>query len=233
MTVPDDTTGTAQQAIERAEAVLLSSMTRMAPAGILVGCRLIRAGDEDLLLAEEHRAITTRDPRARRASGAARHLARGLLARLGHPHAPVRRERSGQPVWPSGIVGSMAHDDDVAVAAVASHAPIVSLGIDVEPAEPLAEEVAALVMTEADEPGAIQGHLGARILFAAKEAVYKAIFPLDGVVLNYDDIAVDLTRSRAATRTGRDVKLHVCLSPRIVVLAIPGGTEVAFAVLSK
>ncbi|NJO22388.1 MAG: hypothetical protein HC868_04905, partial [Sphingomonadales bacterium] len=38
---------------DRYEASLLSAMMSMAPPGIRVGCRTIRAGDEGLLLPEE------------------------------------------------------------------------------------------------------------------------------------------------------------------------------------
>jgi 4'-phosphopantetheinyl transferase EntD len=193
----------------------------MAPPGISLGCRTIRAGDEDLLLPDERRAVTTRDLEARRASGAARHLARGFMADLGHPVVAIGRERSGQPVWPAGVVGSLAHDCVMAVAAVASRSAAVSLGIDVEPAEPLPDDAVPLVMTAGDEPGTESRHLAGRIVFAAKEAIHKAIHPLDGIILNHDDVVVSLTASYGRTRTGRVVRLYLCISPRIVVLAIP------------
>jgi 4'-phosphopantetheinyl transferase EntD len=216
----------------RAEALLHTAMARMAPAGIRLGCRFIGAGDADRLLPEERCAVTTRDPVARRASGAARELARGLLAELGHPIVPIGRERSGQPVWPAGVAGSLAHDCEVAVAAIASSAAVVSLGIDVEPAEPLPDSLSSLVMTTRDEPGAADPRLAGRILFAAKEAVYKATHPLDGVILNFDDIAANLMTSCASTRTGRLLRLSWCVSPRIVVLAIPWAIDRPSAALS-
>ena len=47
----------------------------------------------------------------------------------------VTKAPSGAPLWPRGIVGSLAHDRAVAVAAVARAADISCLGIDIEPAE--------------------------------------------------------------------------------------------------
>ncbi|MDO8875732.1 MAG: 4'-phosphopantetheinyl transferase superfamily protein [Pseudolabrys sp.] len=195
-------------------------MMSMAPPGIRLGCRTIRVGDEDLLLPEEQRVVTTRDLEARRASGAARHLARGLMAELGHPVVAIGRERFGQPVWPAGVVGSLAHDRVMAVAAVVSSSTAVSLGIDVEPAEPLPDDAVPLVMTADDEPGTASRHLAGRILFAAKEAIYKAVHPLDGIILNHDDVIVSLSASCGRTRTGAMVRLYWCISPRIVVLAV-------------
>ena len=202
-----------------AEDCLSSTMMRLAPEGVRLGCRLIRPDDASLLLPEEQRAIATQAAAARRASGAARHLARGLLTECGYTGAAVGREPSGEPIWPAGLVGSLAHDDEFAVAAIAPCTAFVSLGIDVEPAEPLPPDLSSLVTSRHDVPGQADPRLAARLFFAAKEAVYKAVHPLDRVILNHDDIVVDLDASRARTRAGRMLNLHWCVSPRIVVLA--------------
>ena len=214
---------TSRSPSDRSEASLLSAMMSMAPPGIRLGCRTIRVGDEDLLLPEEQHAVTTRNLEARRASGAARHLARDLMAELGHPVVAIGRGRFGQPIWPAGVVGLLAHDRMMAVAAVVSGPANLSLGIDVEPAEPLPDDAVPLVMTAGDELGTASRHLAGRILFAAKEAIYKAVYPLDGIILNHDDVVVSLAASCGRTRAGPVVRLYWCISPRIVVLAIPSG----------
>lgn len=198
-------------------------MMCMAPPGIRLGCRTIRAGDENLLLHEEHRAVTTRDSEARRASGAARHLARDLMAELGRPITAIGRGRFGEPIWPACFVGSLAHDRVMAVAAVAYCSADVSLGIDVEPAEPLPDDALPLVITDGDDLGSVSRHLAGRILFAAKEAIYKAVHPLDGVILSHDDVVVSLSTACGRTRAGRVISIYWCTGPRIVVLAIPSG----------
>lgn len=212
---------TAGSSRDRFEASLLSAMMSMAPPGIRFGCRTIRVGDEHLLLPEEQRAVTTRDLEVRRASGAARHLARNLMVELGRPVVAIGRGRFGEPIWPAGVVGSLAHDRVMAVAAVVSGPANVSLGIDVEPAEPLPDDAVPLVMTAGDEFGTANRHLAGRIVFAAKEAIYKAVHPLDGVILSHDDVVVNLSAACGRTRAGLQVKLYWCISPRIVVLALP------------
>ncbi|RUW93759.1 4'-phosphopantetheinyl transferase superfamily protein, partial [Mesorhizobium sp. M8A.F.Ca.ET.023.01.1.1] len=117
-------------------------------------------------------------------------------------------------------------DDDMAVAAVAAVAGIGSLGIDVEPALPLPDEISALVAMPADRTGTADRQLAGRILFAAKEAVYKAAYPLDREVLGYEDIAVDLETGHATTRTGRKARLAYCVAPRVAVLAFVDGDGV-------
>ncbi|MEP6564343.1 MAG: 4'-phosphopantetheinyl transferase superfamily protein [Mesorhizobium sp.] len=204
-------------------AQLLAAMAAMAPTGVRIGCRTIREGDENHLLPQEARSIPSRQPLMRRASGAARWIARGLLADMGLSDAAVLRASSGAPVWPPGITGSLAHDDEMAVAAVAPMSHIGSLGIDVEPALPLPDDIFALVATTADRTDQVNRHLAGRILFSAKEAVYKAVYPLDREVLGYEDIVVDLTTGAAMTKTGRGASLVYCVAPRVVVLAFVDG----------
>lgn len=203
-----------------AETALLAQMSRLAPPGVRLGCRLIRQGDEALLLPEEAAVLPARRPAARRASGTARALARDLLAADGMGCMGIGRSPAGAPLWPDGFTGSLAHDDEMAVAAIARTADIPSLGIDVEPAEPLPDEIAPLVLMPADVLAGVDPRLATRLLFSAKEAVYKAAYPLDGKVLGYEDISVDLAHGEALVANGRRMRLSACLLPRIVVLAV-------------
>jgi 4'-phosphopantetheinyl transferase EntD len=93
-----------------------------------------------------------------------------------------------------------------------------SLGIDIEPATALPPDMLDLVATprERERLDPFNG----RLLFAAKEAVYKAVQPLDGVFLEFHDIVVDFATRRAEVRNGRTVELSVCSSTHLVVLAL-------------
>ncbi|WEK51844.1 MAG: 4'-phosphopantetheinyl transferase superfamily protein [Candidatus Kaistia colombiensis] len=198
---------------------LLVAMAAIAPAGVRLGCRRICEGDEDHLLPDERRSISSRHPTIRRASGAARHVAHGLLADLGLDDVSILRSPSGAPVWPDGITGSLAHDDEVAVAAVAPVSSIRCLGIDVEPPHPLPDDIFTLAVTRADVFDNVDRGLAGRLIFSAKEAVYKAVYPMDHEILGYDEIAVDLGANQATTKTGRQVRLAFCILPRVIVLA--------------
>ncbi len=202
---------------------LAAVLAGLAPEGLLTGVRGIAAGDEMALMPAEAATIATTALAARRASGAARILARELLARLGHGATAIPRGTSGAPVWPEGITGSLAHDDEVAVAVVARAGEgatlEATLGIDVEPAEPLPREVAALVEFPGDRLADPADPLAHRLLFAAKEAVYKAVFPRIGKILEWEDIRVDLVTGRAVTSSRHEVEIFHARAPRIVVLA--------------
>jgi len=204
---------------EAEERALDEALQAIVPDGVLIGCRRIRAGDENWLTPAERPFLTARPPMRRRASGAARYVARALCRRLDHPDADIVGEPSGAPRWPDGLLGSLAHDDEFAVAVVSRAGNRIRIGIDVEPAEPLPPEVEELVRIDGDHPAGIDAALEARLLFSAKEAVYKAVFPLDGIILNYDDIAVDFRFGLAETATGRRLRLSWLTAPRIVTLA--------------
>jgi 4'-phosphopantetheinyl transferase EntD len=193
----------------------------LAVPGLLIGHRVISAGDENALLDEEAASIASSVVAARRASGAARIVARALLAQLGHARSAVPKGESGEPIWPAGISGSLAHDDRIAVAAVGLQRDIRAVGIDVEAAVPLPPEMRELIAAPQELRSIAGDPLQGKLLFAAKEAVYKAVYPLDRVFLEFRDIEVDLANRTATTRTGRAVMLRTCVSSHVVVVALP------------
>jgi 4'-phosphopantetheinyl transferase EntD len=200
---------------------MIDDLKARCPKGLSVGSRIIQSNDAGLLLPEEKATLLTKDARRLNASGAARFISRQLLAERGVTNFPVERARSGEPIWPKNIVGSLAHDDELAVAAIGCDSDYLGLGIDVEPATPLPNDIKSLVRISEDIDGDdYDTILVDRVLFCAKEAVYKAVYPLDRLILNYDDIRVDLPRRTAYTITGREVFLTVLLNIKVVVVAV-------------
>jgi 4'-phosphopantetheinyl transferase EntD len=113
---------------------LQSAIDALSFPGVMLGHRLISPGDENALLPEETPAFASSVLKVRRASGAARIVARQLLKGLGQPECALPRGSGGAPTWPAGVVGSLAHDSRVAVAAVGRCDDVGAIGIDVEPA---------------------------------------------------------------------------------------------------
>jgi 4'-phosphopantetheinyl transferase EntD len=132
---------------------------------------------EEALLA---RAVEKR--RSEFATG--RHCARSALGALGIGPAPILPGQGGAPQWPSGIVGSITHCAGYRAAAVARASEVVTIGLDAEPAEWLPGEVLRLVALPderdrlRDLARDVPGVCWDRLLFSAKESVYKAWFPL-------------------------------------------------------
>jgi 4'-phosphopantetheinyl transferase EntD len=125
-----------------------------------------------------------------------RHCARLALAELGVPAAPILRGVRGAPIWPDGIVGSMTHCVGYRGAAVARAGEVAGIGIDAEVHGPLPEGVLGLVSSEQERAQlarlavlrpAVQWD---RLLFSAKESVYKVWSPLTGQWLGFEDAAV-------------------------------------------
>ncbi len=201
---------------------MIGLAARLAPLGVALVAREIAPGDEAAF-------VDPAEPLARRrASGAARLAAREALASLDGPaDATLPRSPGRFPLWPAGFVGSLAHDGSLAVAAVARAQHMAALGVDLELAEPLPDDVAGIALFGPERREAASDPARGRLIFAAKEAVYKAINPLEGSQLEYEDIAVDLLSeggpiersARARLRDGRTLRLDYARGRRWLVVA--------------
>jgi 4'-phosphopantetheinyl transferase EntD len=135
------------------------------------------------------RAVATR--RAEFTTGRA--CAREALSSLGAPVAAVPVGEKRAPVWPDGVVGSITHTRGFRGAAVAWRSSVRSVGIDAEVHDALPDGVLEAVSSEAER--AEVGRLASsrpevwwdRLLFSAKESVYKTWFPLTGRWLGFED----------------------------------------------
>ncbi|MEW2347505.1 MULTISPECIES: 4'-phosphopantetheinyl transferase family protein [unclassified Streptomyces] len=126
-----------------------------------------------------------------------RACARRALAALGRPPVPLLPGERGAPRWPAGIVGSMTHCPGYSAAAVAPAQRWRSLGIDAEENAPLPPGVLDMIALPADRealatlpPG---GPSWDRVLFSAKESVYKAWFPLARRFLDFSEAELVLS----------------------------------------
>ncbi len=193
----------------------MSLAERLCANGVRLEIRRIAPGDEAAFADPSEPLVR------RRASGAARLAARAALSALGGPaDAALPRTPGRFPAWPRGFVGSLAHDDGIAAAVVARAVDFAALGVDVEPALPLREDVAGIVLLSSEHRACAADAVLGRAIFAAKEAVYKAINPLDGTPLEYEDIAVDLAAGRATLRDGRWLRLAIERGERWIVVAL-------------
>ena len=130
--------------------------------------------------------------------GDARWCAHQALAQLGYCGTqPILRGNRGMPLWPDGYCGSMSHTSGMRAAAVAPVDQIRSLGIDIEPAQKLPVDIVDLILRDSEKPQ-IQRLRSAgipyadRIIFCAKEAVYKTWFPMTQRWLGFEQAEVDL-----------------------------------------
>lgn len=159
------------------------------------------------------------------ATGAGRILSRTLLQLAGsRPVEHLTRLASGAPAWPTGFVGSISHDQDFAVAAVARSDDLRSVGIDIEPRLPLPADLLELVATPTERRELRGDLLAARLLFSMKEAVYKATHPIDNRFLEHHDVEVCLSTGIACTSTGYTLQLKSASKPRLIAITALLGT---------
>jgi 4'-phosphopantetheinyl transferase EntD len=141
-------------------------------------------------LPEEEELIARAVAKRRNEFVTARHCARLAMGRLGMPESPVLKGDKGEPRWPEGLVGSLTHCDGYRGAVVGRREAVRSVGIDAEPHGVLPDGVlpAISLPDERVEIAALPGDLHwDRILFCAKEATYKAWFPLTNRWLGFED----------------------------------------------
>ena len=119
-----------------------------------------------------------------------RHCARLALGELGVAPAPILKGEKGEPCWPDGVVGSLTHCEGYRGAAVGRVDGVRSVGIDAEPHGVLPNGVLGAVSLPVERAELAALPVGLhwdRILFCAKEATYKAWFPLTRRWLGFED----------------------------------------------
>jgi 4'-phosphopantetheinyl transferase EntD len=122
-----------------------------------------------------------------------RTCARSAIAKLGLPAAPILRGAWREPIWPCGVVGSITHCKGYCAAAVARQRDVLTVGIDAEPDEQLPPgilEQVAVAQEQAWLAAARPGVHWDRLLFSAKESVFKAWFPLARDWLGFEQAVV-------------------------------------------
>lgn len=150
-----------------------------------------------VLFAEEQALLANSVEKRRNEFTTARMCAREALQALGFPPVAILTGERGEPLWPPHALGSITHCQTYRAAAVARSSEVLTLGIDAEPHAALPdgligdiarpEELPHLRRLRADVP---EVHWD-RLLFSAKESVYKAWFPLARRWLGFEDAVLD------------------------------------------
>ncbi|MGW2282316.1 4'-phosphopantetheinyl transferase family protein [Streptomyces sp. NPDC001770] len=158
--------------------------------------------DQGPLYPGEQAVVAQAVVKRRREFAAVRTCARRAMEKLGVPPQPILPGERGAPGWPDGLLGSMTHCDGYRAAALARATDLASLGIDAEPHGPLPEGVLLSIALPAEQ-GRLAGLAARRpevhwdrLLFSAKESVYKAWFPLTGKWLGFEEADIEIYADR-------------------------------------
>jgi 4'-phosphopantetheinyl transferase EntD len=162
--------------------------------------------DTDLLdtelFPEETRSLGHAVEKRRREFVTGRACARRALQQLGIAPTAIASGERGEPLWPEGVVGSITHCSGYRACAVAKAEQLASVGIDAEVHEPLPHGILDQVASAGERRALPRAAslCSDRLLFSAKEAVYKAWFPLAESWLGFEDVNLSIDVPRRTFR---------------------------------
>ena len=175
-------------------AALLAAARGLVPAGCALGVADPRA-DWPAFPGETMRGVPKRIAEFR----AGREAARAALAELGLPARPLPAGPDRAPIWPLGVAGSITHSERLCLAVAGRFR---AMGVDLEPAIALPVDLRDSVLVP--EEAEATDH-EAKLIFSAKEAVYKAQYGLTRQMLGFDSVAVTIAPGQFLARFRQDV----------------------------
>jgi 4'-phosphopantetheinyl transferase EntD len=138
-----------------------------------------------------------------------RAAARMAQRQLGLVPRPVPMGPDRAPLWPPGLCGAITHAEGLCLAALTADPLVAAIGLDLEADAPLPPDVASEVL------GPAEGQLPGRLVFSAKETVFKALHATVGATFGFDAVRIALHEARFTAET------LVALGP------IPAGTRLS------
>ena len=116
---------------------------------------------------------------------------------------PVLRGKDREPLWPDGVLGSITHCGPWSVAVVAKRTPFGALGVDLEDVRRFREDISAQVCTDSELGWIARSRkrlFRAARIFSAKEAVFKALYPLCHCYFEFKDVNLRWSQTARAFR---------------------------------
>jgi len=147
----------------------------------------------DGLYPEERAAVEGALERRKWEFATGRHLARKAMGELGQITSAIPRGERREPCWPEKIVGSITHADQWAVASVARADGFRSIGVDLERVDRVGERLHGKLFTEWELEQIATRPQHAALMFSAKEAGYKATYPLTGRYIGFREAEVEVS----------------------------------------
>ncbi|MFH1131940.1 MAG: 4'-phosphopantetheinyl transferase superfamily protein [Pseudomonadota bacterium] len=179
------------------ESILVSPF----PREISFSVKFVDEENQHIIPREELAILTAKVVKSRKdhfvAGRAAAHTALEVL--LGSSDFPLLRGEKGEPLWPPGIVGAITHTKGIAASAVAQKCNCDGIGLDLELMDRrVSIGIADRVCTPKEQEWVKESVPNLKMLFSAKEAVFKAFYPIEGVYLDFAD--VELTWDKRDSR---------------------------------
>ncbi len=176
-------------------------------------CRIDAAENDHELYPEELVSIENAIEKRQKEFGAGRTCARQALGRIGAAEGPLTKNQDGSIAWPEGIIGSVSHTRMWCGAAVANLKDIKGIGFDIETIERVKPHIWRKIVTPEEEnwlaaQSEDQTQQWVALMFSAKEAVYKCLYPVVRKRMGFFD-AIIVPDPQVSTF---EIKLHELLS---------------------
>ena len=117
-----------------------------------------------------------------------------VLSKLGARGQPVLRDpQTREPLWPEGISGAITHSGNWAAAAAGKTSDVLGIGIDLEDLERQVDSRISRHVCIPEEQKWLQEcgedflEQYLKIIFSAKESIFKAFFPYSRTYLHFHD----------------------------------------------
>ncbi|MDJ0793303.1 MAG: 4'-phosphopantetheinyl transferase superfamily protein [Woeseiaceae bacterium] len=140
---------------------------------------------------------------------AGRIAAREAMEELGRDATYPGRAPDRRPLWPKGLVGSITHTADYAVAAAARSSDVVAVGIDLEDQQQLVDEIGRHILSDAEREAwnldKSAQNSSFVSLFSYKEAIFKCVYPRVDAYIDFLDVELSPGKNGPSAR---------CINPR-------------------
>ena len=120
-----------------------------------------------------------------------------VLSKLGTLGQPVLRDpQTREPLWPEGISGAITHSGKWAAAAAGKTSDVLGIGIDLEDLERQVDSRISRHVCIPEEQKWLQERgeecleQNLKIIFSAKESIFKAFFPYTRTYLHFHDARI-------------------------------------------
>jgi 4'-phosphopantetheinyl transferase EntD len=147
-----------------------------------------------LLFSDENSVLESMAEKRQQEFSSGRYCAHRCQTLLELDPAPILREERA-PLWPtSAYTGSISHCDIAAVATITTAQK--SIGVDIERTDRVKDKLFNALFTQ-NERAILAGlpKVASAVAFSAKEAGYKAIFPIGGQFIGFHEATVALNWS--------------------------------------
>ena len=147
------------------------------------------------LTAAESAAISSAVDKRRKEYATGRWLAHRALSQLGLSIESILSGEKREPVWPESTVGSITHADGLVAVAVSAKPNVLGVGIDLERAGRVGDLLLRKILTQRERQQL--GDLDPTLIFSAKEACYKVLFPIFREYVPFQAVEIPVDESKS------------------------------------